>query len=183
MTNLEIFFMVMFFATLIIAIIAIINCVKIDKAHNNIEMKLLDEAMFANTERLKLLTEISMLETQLNETKEELEEELPNQSDGLILYHTELNHSNFKELSVYAKVLYMYMKDFAYNSKAFFNNESFKYSVRLVKDILDCSLQKANDTIHELEQKGFIERQNNSKHSRQTSEWKFSSKWQEEIKE
>lgn len=74
MTNLEIFFMVMFFATLVIAIIAIINCVRIDKAHNNIEMKLLDEAMFASNERLKLLTEISVLEKQLNETKEELEE-------------------------------------------------------------------------------------------------------------
>ena len=32
---------------------------------------------------------------------------------------------------------------------------------------------------HELEEKGFIERQNNSKFSKQTSKWKFSSKWAE----
>lgn len=113
--------------------------------------------------------------------------ESPKEKDRYIRFpHDAIQHKSFKNLSVYAKVLYMYMKDWAFGCKEFVekNNEgkngSFEYSVRFAKESLDCSLQKASDTIHELEQKGFIERQNNSKYSRQTSEWKFSSKWQEE---
>lgn len=97
--------------------------------------------------------------------------------------HNTLHNENYQNLSVYAKVLYMYMKDWAYGCKEFVEksnnggNGSFDYSVRFAKSVLNCSIQKASDTIHELEQKGFIERQNNSKCSRQTSEWKFIDRW------
>ncbi len=106
------------------------------------------------------------------------------QKDRYIRFpHSALTHENFKSLSVYAKTLYMYMKDWAYGCKGFIEkqenngNGEFEFSIRLAKSILNCSLQKASDTVHELEQKGFIERQNNSARSYQTSIWQFSDKW------
>lgn len=97
--------------------------------------------------------------------------------------HEAINHEAFKSLSNYAKVLYMYMKDWAYGSKEFVEkhknggNGEFEYSVRFAKSVLNCSLQKASDTIKELRDKGFIELMNNSKYSKETSKWKFSDKW------
>jgi hypothetical protein len=97
--------------------------------------------------------------------------------------HEAINHEAFKSLSNYAKVLYMYMKDWAYGSKEFVEkhknggNGEFEYSVRFAKSVLNCSLQKASDTIKELRDKGFIELTNNSKYSKETSRWKFSDRW------
>lgn len=110
--------------------------------------------------------------------------ENPKQKDTYIRFGTEtLKHEIFISLSNNAKVLYMYMKSWAYNSKEFLQKHDnggigeFEYSVSLTKKILNSSTQTALNTIHELEEKGFIERVNNSKHSRQTSLWIFSNKW------
>ena len=77
----------------------------------------------------------------------------------------------------------MYMKDWAYGSKEFVAKHKnggygeFEYSVRFAKSVLNCSLQKASDTIKELRDKGFIELMNNSKYSKETSRWRFSDNW------
>lgn len=90
------------------------------------------------------------------------------------IFHSMLDSENFRNLSVYARTLYLYMRDCAYG---YYGVREFEYSIRLVKSVLNCSLQKASDTIHELEQKGFIERQNNSYETFHTSMWKLSNKW------
>lgn len=85
----------------------------------------------------------------------------------------------YLSLSCEARVLYNYMKLWAYGSKEYKDNGTFDYSISLAMKVCGVSNKTAVKAIHELEQKGFIERQNNSKASRQTSKWSFSSKWSE----
>lgn len=121
---------------------------------------------------------------QKEERKKFRDWENPKIKDTYIRFGTEtLRHENFISLSNNAKVLYMYMKSWAYNSKSFLETHNnggrgeFEYSISLAKKILNSSVQTALNTIHELEDKGFIERQNNSAKSRETSKWKFTDEW------
>ena len=85
----------------------------------------------------------------------------------------------YLSLSCPSRVLYNYMKLWAYGSKEYKDNGTFDYSVSLAMQMCGVSNKTAIKCFHELEEKGFIERQNNSKFSKQTSKWKFSSKWAE----
>ena len=85
----------------------------------------------------------------------------------------------YLSLSCPSKVLYNYMKLWAYGSKEYKDKGTFDYSVSLAMQMCGVSNKTALKCFHELEEKGFIERQNNSKFSKQTSKWKFSSKWAE----
>ena len=85
----------------------------------------------------------------------------------------------YLSLSCPSRVLYNYMKLWAYGSKEYKDKETFDYSVSLAMQMCGVSNKTAIKCFHELEEKGFIERQNNSKFSKQTSKWKFSSKWAE----
>ena len=85
----------------------------------------------------------------------------------------------YLSLSCPARVLYNYMKLWAYGSKEYKDKGTFDYSVSLAMQMCGVSNKTAIKCFHELEEKGFIERQNNSKFSKQTSKWKFSSKWAE----
>ena len=90
-----------------------------------------------------------------------------------------LNDEVYKSLSNDAKVLYNYMKLWAYGSKEYIDSGVFEYSISLAMKACNVSNKTAIKAIHELEEKGFIERQNNSKYSKETSRWSFSSKWSE----
>ena len=83
----------------------------------------------------------------------------------------------YLSLSCPSRVLYNYMKLWAYGSKEYKDKGTFDYSVSLAMQMCGVSNETAIKCCHELEEKGFIERQNNSKFSKQTSKWKFSSKW------
>ena len=85
----------------------------------------------------------------------------------------------YLSLSCPSRVLYNYMKLWAYGSKEYKDKGIFDYSVSLAMQMCGVSNKTAIKCFHELEEKGFIERQNNSKFSKQTSKWKFSSKWAE----
>ena len=85
----------------------------------------------------------------------------------------------YLSLSCPSRVLYNYMKLWAYGSKEYKDKGTFDYSVSLAMQMCGVSNKTAIKCFHELEEKGFIERQNNSKFSKQTSKWKFSSKWAE----
>ena len=85
----------------------------------------------------------------------------------------------YLSLSCPSRVLYNYMKLWAYSSKEYKDKGTFDYSVSLAMQMCGVSNKTAIKCFHELEEKGFIERQNNSKFSKQTSKWKFSSKWAE----
>ena len=81
----------------------------------------------------------------------------------------------YLSLSCPSRVLYNYMKLWAYGSKEYKDKGTFDYSVSLAMQMCGVSNKTAIKCFHELEEKGFIERQNNSKFSKQTSKWKFSS--------
>lgn len=83
----------------------------------------------------------------------------------------------YLKISNNAKVLYQYMKLWAYGSKEYKDKQTFDYSVSLVMKVLNCSNKTAINAIKELEKGGFIERQNNSAYSKETSKWAFSNKW------
>ena len=83
----------------------------------------------------------------------------------------------YLSLSCPSRVLYNYMKLWAYGSKEYKDKGTFDYSVSIAMQMCGVSNKTALKCFHELEEKGFIERQNNSKFSKQTSKWKFSSKW------
>ena len=83
----------------------------------------------------------------------------------------------YLSLSCPSRVLYNYMKLWAYGSKEYKDKGTFDYSVSLAMQMCGVSNKTAIKCFHELEEKGFIERQNSSKFSKQTSKWKFSSKW------
>lgn len=85
----------------------------------------------------------------------------------------------YLSLSCPSRVLYNYMKLWAYGSKEYKDKGTFDYSVSLAMQMCGVSNKTAIKCFHELEEKGFIERQNNSKFSKQTSKWKFISKWAE----
>lgn len=85
----------------------------------------------------------------------------------------------YLSLSCPSRVLYNYMKLWAYGSKEYKDKGTFDYSVSLAMQMCGVSNKTAIKCFHELEEKGFIERQNNSKFSKQTSKWKFSSRWTE----
>ena len=85
----------------------------------------------------------------------------------------------YLSLSCPSRVLYNYMKLWAYGSKEYKDKGTFDYSVSLAMQMCGVSNKTAIKCFHELEEKGFIERQNNSKFTKQTSKWKFSSKWAE----
>ena len=85
----------------------------------------------------------------------------------------------YLSLSCPSRVLYNYMKLWAYGSKEYKDKGTFDYSVSLAMQMCGVSNKTAIKCFHELEEKGFIERQNNSKFSKQTSKWKFSSEWTE----
>ena len=82
----------------------------------------------------------------------------------------------YLSLSCPSRVLYNYMKLWAYGSKEYKDKGTFDYSVSLAMQMCGVSNKTAIKCFHELEEKGFIERQNNSKFSKQTSKWGFSSK-------
>ena len=85
----------------------------------------------------------------------------------------------YLSLSCPSRVLYNYMKLWAYGSKEYKDKGTFDYSVSVAMQMCGVSNKTAIKCFHELEEKGFIERQNNSKFTKQTSKWKFSSKWAE----
>lgn len=85
----------------------------------------------------------------------------------------------YLSLSCPSRVLYNYMKLWAYGSKEYKDKGTFDYSVSLAMQMCGVSNKTAIKCFHELEEKGFIERQNNSKFSKQTSKWRFSSEWAE----
>ena len=100
-----------------------------------------------------------------------------NPSSYTKIYKDMLFSNAFCSLSSDAKVLYIYMNDWAYHSKNYYNEHEFEFSLGLVQNILKVSLPTSVKLIKELLTGGFIERTNNSKYSKQVSKFKFSELW------
>lgn len=93
------------------------------------------------------------------------------------LTNSMLTDEKYKALSSDAKVLYNYMKLWAYGSEEYKKFGTFDYSISRVMAIVGVSVKTAVKCVKELEENGFIERMNNSKFSRETSKFKFSDEW------
>ena len=85
------------------------------------------------------------------------------------LYHSQLIHKNFTQLSSNAKVIYIYMLDYSNGSQT----TTFPHSI--YKDIV--SKPTFIKCINELIEKGFIEITKNGRFTRTENEYKFISNW------
>lgn len=88
-----------------------------------------------------------------------------------------LMHENYKALSANAKVLYNYMKLWAYRSEEHKNKGTFDYSVELATKACNFSNKTAIKCFQELVDKGFIARENNAYAQRKVAKWSFSDNW------
>ena len=83
----------------------------------------------------------------------------------------------YKRLTNNAKIVYQYMKLWAYASKEYKDKGTFDYSISLAMKGANVSKNTAISSLKQLESEGFIERQNNSAASKETTKWAFSDKW------
>ena len=85
------------------------------------------------------------------------------------IYHSQLTHKNFLDLSSIAKVVYIYMLDYSNGSI------TTTFPFRIYKSFTTTpTFQKA---IKELSEKGFIEVIENGRFTRTENKYKFLSKW------
>lgn len=86
-----------------------------------------------------------------------------------------LDHERFRELSVYATKLYMYMRQWAYKSEMWQEKQVFPYSQSMAQNIGIMSTSQAKRAIKELWEKGFIDKVGYD--YRRTALYKFSNRW------
>lgn len=92
--------------------------------------------------------------------------------------HYMLMHPNYKKMSSSAKVLLMYMKDWAFSSDMYINHCIFEYSTTMLANIGVMANKTQIDALKELEYYGFIQKENNAtKESGITQLWSFSDSW------
>lgn len=107
--------------------------------------------------------------------------ENPKERDGYIrLAYGLIDSEAFLGLSGNAVKLYIYMREWAYK-KEHSDGNALTYTLGLAKERLRISEPTANKALLELEQKGFIERKNNSRATREPTQWEFTDKWYKEI--
>lgn len=84
----------------------------------------------------------------------------------------------FKNISGNAVKLYLCMIKYAKINKDLFGDGTFCFSISRVMKIIDVSVKTAVKSVKELVYNGFIERVNDSKSSRETSQFRLSSAWE-----
>lgn len=87
-----------------------------------------------------------------------------------------LMHPSYMKLSSNAKVLYQYMRLWAYSNRDYKTTKMFPYSISRAMQI-GVSNKTATVCLHELESCGFIRRENNSTYTKRTTLWSFSDAW------
>lgn len=107
--------------------------------------------------------------------------ENPKERDGYIrLAYGLIDSEAFLGLSGNAVKLYIYMREWAYK-KEHSDGNALTYTLGLAKERLRISEPTANKALLELEKKGFIKRKNNSRATREPTQWEFSDKWYKEV--
>lgn len=86
-----------------------------------------------------------------------------------------LDHENFRTLSVYATKLYLYMRQWAYNSQMWKEKQVFPYSQTMASNIGIMSTSQAKRCLNELWEKGFIDKMGYDYN--RTTLWAFSDRW------
>lgn len=87
-----------------------------------------------------------------------------------------MTHPSYKKLSANAKVLYQYMRLWAYSNRDYKTTKMFPYSISMAMK-LGLAKKTSVDCLRELESGGFIQRENNSTYTRHTTLWSFSDAW------
>ena len=87
-------------------------------------------------------------------------------------------NANFMKASSSAKILYFYMKDWAYKNKEFRKNREFAYSITLLERQGIMTAKTCASALKELEHYHFIKKTNNATfQSGLTQKWTFDDGW------
>lgn len=94
------------------------------------------------------------------------------------VHHYMLTHPNFKNLSSSAKVVLIYMKDWAFANEQYVRKQKFPFSSTMLSSQGIMSNKTTKTALEELQFYGFIQKENNAtKESGMTQEWSFISDW------
>ena len=94
------------------------------------------------------------------------------------VHHYMLTHPNFKNLSSSAKVVLIYMKDWAFANEQYVRKQKFPFSSTMLSSQGIMSNKTTRSALEELQFYGFIEKTNNAtQDSGMTQEWKFVCDW------
>lgn len=94
------------------------------------------------------------------------------------VHHYMLTHPNFKNLSSSAKVVLIYMKDWAFSNEKYVRERKFPFSSTMLSSQGIMSNKTTKTALEELQFYGFIQKENNAtKESGMTQEWSFISDW------
>lgn len=94
------------------------------------------------------------------------------------VHHYMLTHPNFKNLSSSAKVVLIYMKDWAFANEQYVRKQKFPFSSTMLSSQGIMSNKTTRSALEELQFYGFIEKTNNAtQDSGMTQEWQFSCDW------
>lgn len=95
--------------------------------------------------------------------------------------HYMLVHPNYKKMSSSAKVLLLYMRDWAFSSKQYIEHYQFEYSTTMLTNLGIMTNKTQIEALKELEYYGFIKKENNACQSGGfTQLWSFSDSWWKE---
>lgn len=97
--------------------------------------------------------------------------------------HYMLTNPNYIKMSSSAKVLLMYMKDWAFASKNYIEHYQFEYSTTMLDNIGVMTNKTQTEALRELEYYGFIKKINNACQSGGfTQIWEFNDEWYKQEK-
>lgn len=99
------------------------------------------------------------------------------------VHHYMLTHPNFKYLSSSAKVVLIYMKDWAFSNEQYVRERKFPFSSTMLSSQGIMSNKTTKTALEELQFYGFIQKENNAiQYSGMTQEWSFISDWYRHTK-
>lgn len=92
--------------------------------------------------------------------------------------HYMLSHKKFKELSSSAKVLLLYMLDWAFANEEFIKSHNFDFSTTMLERERIMTKKTTITAMNELEKQGFIQKENNAcREAGITQKWSFTNRW------
>ena len=113
----------------------------------------------------------------------ELPNNLKQEKRFVRITHYMLQHENYKKMSSSAKVVLLYMLDWAFASEDYVKTQTFDFSTTMLTRNGIMANKTAISALRELEHYGFIQKENNAcKNSGITQKWSFSSSWYTETK-
>ncbi|MDD3397915.1 MAG: hypothetical protein PHR96_05200 [Clostridia bacterium] len=86
-----------------------------------------------------------------------------------------MDHKSFKELSVYATKLYLYMRQWAYRNEEWKKTGIFPYAQSMMSRLGIMSISQTKRALNELWEKGFLDKHEYGVGG--VARWSFSNRW------